>query len=121
MNESDKNQALLKRTIRFSRSIVHLCRTLKDDEIARWLTQQLFRSATSVGANLHEAQGAQSRKDFISKISISQKESIETTYWLQLICEEKLGAIDDARRLYDEASELAKIFSSILISCKKRM
>lgn len=48
------------------------------------LTSQLLRSGTSIGANIHEAQYAQGKKDFISKLEIAQKECVETEYWLEL-------------------------------------
>jgi four helix bundle protein len=48
------------------------------------LTNQLLRSGTSIGANIHEAQYAQGKKDFISKLEIAQKECFETEYWLEL-------------------------------------
>ena len=51
-----------------------------------YMTSQLARSATSIGANIHEAQYAQSRADFIAKLEIALKESSETEYWLRLLC-----------------------------------
>ena len=54
-----------------------------------YMTDQLARAGTSVGANIHEAQYAQSKKDFIAKLEIALKESNETSYWLKLMCETK--------------------------------
>ena len=58
------------------------------------LSRQLLRSGTSIGANIEEAGAAQSRKDFISKMSIASKEARETRYWLRLLEKSKLVDID---------------------------
>lgn len=79
----------------FAKQIVVLCREIKATHKESVLTNQLLRSGTSIGANLHEAQYAQGTKDFISKLEIAQKECHETEYWLELlfeigyICEER--------------------------------
>ena len=69
----------------FARQIVILCRTIKQEHRESVLTNQLLRSGTSIGANIHEAQYAQGTKDFISKFEISLKEVYETEYWLELL------------------------------------
>ncbi|MBR5232220.1 MAG: four helix bundle protein [Clostridia bacterium] len=70
-----------------AKQIVFLCREIKKEHKETVLTNQLLRSGTSVGANLHEAQYAQGTKDFISKLEIAQKECHETEYWLELLFE----------------------------------
>ena len=65
-----------------------------------YMTDQLARAGTSVGANIHEAQYAQSKKDFVAKLEIALKESNETSYWLKLMCETK--RIDVATYQYTE-------------------
>ena len=77
----------------FAKQIVILCRTVKQEHHESVLTNQLLRSGTSIGANIHEAQYAQGTKDFISKLEISLKEVYETEYWLQLLFE--TGYIDE--------------------------
>ena len=83
----------------FAKNIVVLCREIKAQHKETVLTNQLLRSGTSIGANLHEARYAQGTKDFISKLEIAQKECFETEYWLELlfdtgyIAEEKYGAL----------------------------
>ena len=69
----------------FAKSIVLLCRQIKTTHKESILTNQLLRSGTSIGANLHEAQYAQGTKDFISKFEIALKEASETGYWLELL------------------------------------
>ena len=71
----------------FAKEIVFLCREIKAFHRESVLTNQLLRSGTSIGANLHEAQYAQGTKDFISKLEIAQKECYETEYWLELLFE----------------------------------
>ena len=69
----------------FAKSVVFLCREMKLNKKESVLANQLLRSATSIGANIHEAQYAQGPKDFISKLEIAQKECYETEYWLELM------------------------------------
>ena len=71
----------------FAKRIVFLCRDMKSEHKEAVLINQLLRSGTSIGANIHEAQYAQSTNDFISKLEIAQKECYETEYWLQLLFE----------------------------------
>ena len=71
----------------FAKNIVFLCRDMKMEHKETVLINQLLRSGTSIGANIHEAQYAQGSKDFISKLEIAQKECYETEYWLELLFE----------------------------------
>ena len=71
----------------FAKKIVFLCRDMKTEHKEVALINQLLRSGTSIGANIHEAQYAQGTKDFISKLEIAQKECYETEYWLELLFE----------------------------------
>ncbi len=82
---STRQLDILDRVFDFSLKIMSLCREIEKDSIGRLLVKQLLLSGTSIGANLHEAQGAQSKADFIAKVSIPQKESLETLYWLKLL------------------------------------
>lgn len=79
----------------FAKEVVILCRNIKSTCKESVLTNQLLRSGTSIGANLHEAQYAQGTKDFISKLEIAQKECYETEYWLELLHE--TGYIPDSQ------------------------
>ena len=79
----------------FAKQIVILCRDIKSTHRESVLSNQLLRSGTSIGANLHEAQYAQGTKDFISKLEIAQKECYETEYWLELLHE--TGYIPDTQ------------------------
>ena len=82
-----KERVLRDKAKAFAKSIVLLCRQIKSTHKESVLTNQLLRSGTSIGANLHEAQYAQGTKDFISKFEIALKECYETEYWLELLYE----------------------------------
>ena len=74
------------RTLRFATRVVKLCKVLDDSPgVSRTLAKQLLRSGTSIGANVEEGQGSQSKADFVSKYSIACKEARETHYWLRLL------------------------------------
>ncbi len=79
-----KDNKLLDLSFEFSVSVVNLVDKIKVPK-SLYMVDQLARSATSIGANIHEAQYAQSKKDFISKLEIALKEASETTYWLKLL------------------------------------
>ena len=79
------NSPLRDKSKEFAKQIIFLCREIKSIHKESVLTNQLLRSGTSIGANLHEAQYAQGTKDFISKLEIAQKECYETEYWLELL------------------------------------
>lgn len=81
------NSILRDRAKSFAKNIVLVCRNMKLEHKETVLINQLLRSGTSIGANIHEAQYAQSTKDFISKLEIAQKECYETEYWLELLFE----------------------------------
>lgn len=85
----ERDNLILDKSFKFALSIIDLYKNLnKQNEFV--ISKQLLRSATSIGANVEEAIGAQSRKDFIHKLSIAAKEARETRYWLKLLNESKL-------------------------------
>lgn len=80
-----KDSIIENKSIRYGIEIVVLYKYLVRDKKEFVLSKQLLRSGTSIGANISEAENAQSRKDFIHKIEISQKEAAENLYWLKLL------------------------------------
>ena len=106
-------QSIVKeKSFNFSLEIIGLYQRLQQkNEFV--LSKQLLRSATSIGANIEEALAAQSRKDFLSKMSIASKEARETRYWLQLMKASKLEG-EDYSTLLANAEELARMLSSIV-------
>ena len=91
-----KENILVTLSLDFGVLIIGLCKRYKGESI---LINQLLRSGTSIGANIHEANYAQSRADFISKMQISLKESYETEYWLELFIKTNIISNDDYNSL----------------------
>ncbi|MEC4049680.1 four helix bundle protein [Flavobacterium sp. SUN046] len=85
------------------------------------MSKQLLRSITSVGANVREAINAQSKLDFIHKLSISQKECDETMYWLELYKETNYINKEEFESVYFKCTEVLKIIKSIILSTKKNL
>jgi four helix bundle protein len=83
------------------------------------MSKQFLRSVTSIGANVREAINAQSKADFIHKLSISQKECDETMYWLELLKETKYISDLEFNSLHEQSTEVLKIIRSIIITSKK--
>ncbi len=111
-NKKEEKFDLEKRTTEFAKQILWLCKKESITIISKPIIDQLLRSATSVGANYREANGADSKKDFRNKISICKKEAKETMYWLELLSTISPNK-PDLRILWKEAHELTLIFSSI--------
>ena len=96
----------------FAKTVVFLCRDMKTNHKESVLINQLLRSATSIGANLHEAQYAQGTKDFISKLEIAQKECYETEYWLELLFETNCMNEDDYKTLQNDYGAIRRMLIS---------
>jgi four helix bundle protein len=116
-----KPHDICERTFAFAVQIVPLCEALCAAPGARQvLGNQLLRCATSIGANVEEAQAGQSRPDFIAKMSIALKEARETEYYLRLILASNLNTSRQLEAALQEAEELKKILGAILVSAKKQ-
>jgi four helix bundle protein len=105
---------LEERTFIFARDVAEFCMTLPKTDVNLIYTKQVVRSSGSVGANYIEANECLGKKDFFLKIKTCRKEAKESAYWLRLILSmntEKFS--EDVNRLFNEAVELKKIFSSI--------
>ena len=103
----------------FALRIVKLYQFLSSEKKEFVLSKQILRSGTSIGANVEEATGGQSKKDFIAKISISYKEARETKYWIKLLVATGYLENDLSKSLLDDAEELCRILSSILLTSKQ--
>ncbi len=108
------------RTKQFSIDTINALKILKRDRINDNLISQLIRSATSVGANYREANGASSQKDFYNKIAICRKEIQESKYWFELLSESNPETKDSLRKLWAEAHELTLIFNRISTSLRNK-
>jgi len=108
------------RAFLFATEIVDFCRpALPPGAIVRELARQLVRSGTSIGANLEEADAAQSKPDFRSKIAISRKEARETRYWLRLMVHADPKLKNRAGPLIDEVRQLTDILSTIKLNSER--
>lgn len=107
------------KSFRFAVRIVRLCKFLTEEKKEYVLSRQILRSGTSIGANVKEALQAESKADFIHKLSISLKEASETEYWLQLLKETEY--IDQAAydSMMHDCVELLKLLTSIIKSSKQ--
>ena len=106
------------RTALFGERVIKLCKELKRDPITIPLISQLIRSATSVGANYMEANGANTRKEFVYKIALSKKEANETKYWLRMLASYSDSRKEDISFLSKESHELVLIFQKIFSTSK---
>ena len=114
--EYEMSNVVREKSFRFAVESVQLYKELiKQNEYV--LSKQFLRSATSIGANVEEAQSAESKKDFLSKMSISLKEARETRYWLLLMHESKLITFD-LQTYLQKSEELIKLLTSITKSAK---
>ena len=103
----------------FAKRIINLCQEIRDNTKGSPLVGQLLRSGTSIGANIHEAQYAQGRKDFISKLEIAQKECYETEYWLELLNETGYINDEDYKPLKNNCGAIRRMLISSLNTVKK--
>jgi four helix bundle protein len=112
---NDKENIIVEKTINFSLAIVKYCEALEQGK-KYVIAKQLLRSATSIGANVFEAQNAESKADFIHKMKIAAKESSETLYWL-ILCERSETYQFD-KKLKADIDEIIRVLSKIISSSK---
>ncbi|MCL5105586.1 MAG: four helix bundle protein [Armatimonadetes bacterium] len=105
------------KSFKFALEIIRLYCELRDER-EYVVSKQLLRSGTSIGANVEEASSAQSRKDFVSKMSIALKEARETKYWLRLLQESDLTTLAVSTEL-TRVDELLRILASIVKTTKE--
>lgn len=110
----------LDKSYQFSLRNVLLSRYLTAEKKEYYLSRQLLRSATSIGANIEEAMGGSSRNDFKAKLDIAHKEARETKYWLRLLRDSSILDIKEADSMIQDCEELLKILVAILKSLKSQ-
>jgi four helix bundle protein len=115
MKNEGRDNIIVEKSFRFALRIVAACELLEENR-KYVISRQLLKSGTSIGANVKEAQGAESKADFIHKIKIAFKEAEETEYWL-LICKHS-PAYQLDEELLSDIKELQRILSKIIISSK---
>ena len=112
---------LVDKSFKFAVRVVNLYKYLSKDKKEFILSKQLLRSGTSIGANINESQEAQSKADFISKLSISLKEARESKYWIELLKETNYLTDNEADNILDDLIEILKLLISIIKTTKENM
>jgi four helix bundle protein len=113
-----KENIILNKSIDFSIATIKYCKVLyRDKQVI--IADQLSRSAMSIGANVSEAQQAESRSDFIHKIKVAAKEAWETQYWLTLC--KRLNEKEFHNELTDNIHQIIAILSKIIVTTKMKM
>jgi four helix bundle protein len=112
----EKSFALAVRVVKLYK---HLTQREKEKEFV--LSKQLLRSGTSVGANIREANNAESTADFIHKLAIAQKECDESRYWLELLYSTNYINEQEFNSIHNDFSEMLKIIRSIILTKKQKI
>ena len=104
---------LERRTKKFAVDVIRFVAKFDRTAVARVITSQLLKSATSIGANYREANRSLSRREFTHKVTLVEKEASETEYWLEICLDVKIGSQETTANLLNECRELVAIFTSI--------
>ena len=114
-----KENILIDLSKQFAVDIVNLCTEIKERRKSNILLNQLLRSGTSIGANIHEANYASSKADFINKFQIALKECYETDYWLDLFKDTNMITVEEYNALFSECSRIRKLLIASITTAKK--
>ena len=114
-----KENVIVDKSLDFAVRVVNLRKFLVKEHNEYVMSKQLLRCGTSIGANVAEAQQAQSTADFISKLTIALKEASETNYWLRLLNATKYITNTEFSSLIADCREIEKLLTSIIKSSKK--
>ena len=119
MNNQNKVYDLKKRAYLYALEVIKFLETLPQNYIAQTIGKQLLRSATSVGANVVEAQAASSRKDFGNFYNYALKSANESKFWLGLLKDSNKYDNDKISNILNETSELSNILASCILTIKQ--
>lgn len=119
--KSLKSNSLKDRTFDFSVQIIQFISKLPNQKIYWSLGDQLLRSGTSIGANVTEAQGSLSKKEFISFYHIALKSAKETVYWLEILQKSNLIKESELSWFIDESNQLVKMLTSSILTLKRNL
>lgn len=111
-----ENNAIVEKSKHFARRVVRLYRYLCREKKEYVLPKQLLRCGTSIGANVHEAQRAFSKRDFAAKMSIACKEAAETEFWLDLFHDTEYLTTEEYKSIHADCAELIKLLVAIVKS-----
>lgn len=115
-----KTNPIQEKSYAFAVSIVRFCMKLQENH-EYILSKQLLRSGTSVGANIEEAIHAQSKRDFIAKLSIAYKEAHETQYWLRLLRDTGKSTARDVDMVLKELQEILGLLTAIIKTARNAL
>ena len=120
-DEKGKPRDIRDRTYQYSLRAIRLFQSLQEGtDRAGWeLSRQYLRSATSIGANVEEAQSGESRADILHKYGIAQKEARETLYWLRLLADSKIVLQERLFPLMKETEEIISVITAIIVKTKR--
>jgi four helix bundle protein len=118
-NEAMKQNIVKDKSYQFAVNVVKFCRR-RDSYAIRPLMTQLLKSATSIAANVEEAIAAQSRSDFISKMSIASKEAREAGFWLRLMRDAECFDASSLAHMLDEALQISRLLTAIVKTTREK-
>ena len=118
---TDKQNQLVALSKSFAIETISLFDTLKDRGKSYTIINQLLKSATSIGANIHEANYAASKPDFINKLQIAMKECYETDYWLGIFHESGIITPEEYKPLYDKCCKIRLLLTSSITTAKNNL
>ena len=116
-----KDNVVMDKSFAFAVNIVKLVRSIQEQKKEYVITKQLIKSGTSVGANIREGNNAESKADFIHKLSIAQKECSETIYWLELLKATDYISEGQFTNIQTDVVELIKMLTAILKTSKNNI
>ena len=114
-----KENKLVDLSKQFAVDVVNLCTEIKENRKGNVLLNQLLRSGTSIGANIHEANYASSKADFINKFQIALKECYESDYWLGLFKDTKMITEDEYKSMFEKCSKIRKLLVASINTAKQ--
>ncbi|MFH1460112.1 MAG: four helix bundle protein [Candidatus Omnitrophota bacterium] len=117
----ENNVNIIDRSYKFAVEIIKLVNLLPKNTSGVVIGNQIMKAGTSIGANVEEAQGAVSEKDFANKMAISKKEARETRYWLRLIKDSRILNVLQIESLLEECDSLVNILTAIVKTSKNNI
>ena len=112
---------MLEKAKDFAVNIVNLCRSIKETKRESVLTNQLLRSGTSIGANIHESKYAHGTADFIAKMQIALKECYESEYWLELLNRTGYIPDDQYKPFHNDCGSIRRMLIASINTAKERV
>jgi len=119
MQNNKTKTDIIERSYLFALKTIKLVDSMHNDQASKIISEQLLRSATSIGANIIEAQAASSRKDFTNFLNHALKSANETKFWLGLLCDSRKGDKEEISSLLEDTKQLANILGTSILTLKR--